>query len=183
MRLFDECETNGSQGTLTKPDETYGANIYQVQYLYEGERRLTTSIYWTERDMEDHEAINVDGHRRDDIYEWDKVTMEIGPDRLGYVLKDVPGTDRQAYEIWWSLRLELRGALVGVRWQLLKEGEQPFDGKLQLQAASSLVSLADNRTAEGDMTGQRTTSAQVEKEKLISILSTDANPFPRDSAE
>lgn len=95
---------------------------------------MLVQVYWTERDIKDHESIRVgkDGTTplKKGIEYWgDELEIPL-PDlkALGFEEKE-SSTKGKVFEIYWRLTVTCRGANVEVNFQIAKPHTPPYDGK------------------------------------------------------
>lgn len=101
---------------------------------------MNVQIYWTDRDILDHQAMRIGDTTtplKEGIEEYECLTMPI-PDlkALGFELED---TSRgPAYRMYWHLELMVNGANVDITWQISKPGSENSDGKFELETMNGL---------------------------------------------
>ena len=124
------------KGQVKKPGQPFKTETWQQQIVPVRLRQLPLHIYWTEKDIHEHNPIReggnaLDSKLRDGIECWGNPLEMKLPDlaSLGFEELESRGhsEDKAVYEFYWRLIMDCDGANIKVKWQIASPGTQPYD--------------------------------------------------------
>ena len=123
-----------ARGEITSPGQAFRTETWQQKMVKVNDDNLTVQVYWSERDIMEHQAIR----QGKDGYSPLIRGVEPWGDELEITLPDLANlgfeaieTDNKGmvYEIYFRLVMQCEGANMSIRCQLALPGTQPYDGK------------------------------------------------------
>lgn len=172
-----------SQGRWKAPGKAISTETWQQHYPSVEDKTVSVQVYWTEKDIKDHESIRVgkDGTiplKKGIEYWGDALELPL-PDlkALGFEEKE-SSTKGNVFEIYWRLTVTCKGANVEVNFQIAKPHTPPYDGKSRFGGGAARIprSLLTERIEEGVY---QAAEVELTEDKIIEICTATHSPFPR----
>jgi len=167
-----------ARGQITSPGQALRTETWQQKMVKVNDDNLTVQVYWSERDIMEHQAIRQgkDGYSPliRGVEPWgDELEITL-PDlaKLGF---EAIATDNKGmvYEIYFRLVMQCEGANMSIRCQLALLGTQPYDGNIGLlNVSATLTYLTENGES-------RASQVELAPEQVFELCENSHNPFPR----